>query len=400
MEGNTLRPSRKPDAERCGLRTSVALFLCAATLLLAAPRPARAEEEAVRVRLATLAPDGSSWHQTLKKMGERWKQAPGGGVRLTIYAGGVQGDEADVIRKMRVGQIQAAAVTAVGMSEVDPGCQALQIPMMFRSHEELDYVRDHMKSVLEKRLADKGFVVLNWGEGGWIRFFAKDRFAKPDDLKKMKLFVWTGDAASVDLWKSYGFNPVPLASTDVLTSLQTGLITAFDTTPLVALSSQWFGLAKHMLDLKWAPLIGGTIMTKAAWDKIPAAARPEVLKAAQDAGESLKDEVRAADQKAIDAMKDHGLMVEPADAAVEEAWRQTAESAWPKIRGNIIPADMFDEVRRLRDEYRAQAAGTGGAGGGKSPGKPADKPAGTAPGKSSGKATDAPAGGHAGTTAR
>lgn len=317
--------------------------------------PALAADEAVRIRLATLAPDGSSWHLILKKMGERWAKAPGGGVKLVIYPGGVQGDEPDMISKMRVGLIQSAAVTAVGLAEIDAGVEALQVPMMFNSWEEIDYVRDRMKPVLEKRLEDKGFVVLNWGDAGWVRFFAKEKFARPDDVRKMKLFVWTADTKSIDLWKAAGFQVVPLAATDVLTNLQTGLINAFDTTPLAALGSQWFGLATHMLDMKWAALVGATVMTRKAWLTIPEAARAEVLKASRDAGDMLKSEIRTADQKAIEAMKSHGLQVTIADAATEAEWRKTAESAWPKIRGPIVPAEMFDEAKRLRDEYRATA---------------------------------------------
>jgi TRAP-type transport system periplasmic protein len=330
----------------------VVALLLAATVLQAAP------DAPPVIKMGTTAPDGSSWHQIFKEMGEKWRQAPGGGVVLRIYPGGVLGDEPDLVRKMRVGQIQAAALTTTGLSEIDKSVAALQIPMMFRSYDELDQVRERLRPTLEKRLEDKGFVVLNWGDAGWVMFFAKEPFATPDDVKRMKLFVWAGDNDAIEIWKAAGFQPVPLPSTEILTGLQTGLINAFDTTPLLALSSQWFGLAPHMLDLRWAPLVGATVVSKTAWERLPREARPDLLKAAEEAGRRLKEDIRQANDKAIDAMKERGLKVIPVTPAIEDAWQRAAASAYPRIRGGIVPATMFDEVKRLRDEFRAAPGGT------------------------------------------
>jgi len=327
-------------------------------LLLCAASAARAATGPTVVKMGTGAPDGSPWHQILKAMGEKWKESSGGAVTLRIYPGGVLGDEPDLVRKMRVGQIQAAAVTAVGLSDIDDAVAALQIPMMFRSYDELDYVREKLRPTLEKRLDSKGFVVLNWGDAGWVMFFAKEPFDRPDHLKKMKLFVWAGDNHAVDLWKAGGFHPIPLAATDILPGLQTGLINAFDTTPLAALVNQWFGLAPHMLDVKWAPLVGATVMTRKAWNSIPAASREGVRAAAAEAGERLKGEIRSTNDKAIEAMAKRGLTVHTAGPEALAEWQKAAEEVYPKIRGSIVPADMFDRVKQLRDEYRA-AGNTG-----------------------------------------
>ncbi len=327
---------------------------------LLAPASAGAQEP-VLVKMGTAAPEGSSWHSILLEMGEEWRKSSGGAVTLRIYPGGVLGDEPDMVRKMRVGQIQAAALTAVGLSDIDEAVAALQIPMMFDSWEELDHVREKLRPELERRLDEKGFVVVNWGDAGWVMFFAKQPFATPDDLRRMKLFVWAGDSKAVDLWKASGFNPIPLAATDILPGLQTGLIEAFDTTPLLALASQWFGQAPYMLDLQWAPLIGATIVDKRTWRKIPKESRPAILAAAERAGLRLRGEIRTANDTAIKVMSQHGLKVHAASPDVRAAWRRSAESAWPKIRGTIVPAPMFDEVQRLRDAYR-QAAPQGTSG--------------------------------------
>ena len=336
------------------------LFSGALALFVAGVPAAAAPDPEVVLKMGTTAPEGSSWHQIFKEMGEKWRQAPGGGVVLRIYPGGVLGDEPDLVRKMRVGQIQAAALTAEGLSDIDKSVAALQIPMMVRSYDELDYVRERLRPALEKRLEEKGFVVLNWGDAGWVMFFAKEPFTKPDELKKMKLFAWAGDNDAIEIWKAAGFQPVPLPSTEILTGLQTGLINAFDTTPLVALASQWFALAPHMLDLKWAPLVGATVVTRKAWEKVPREARPVLLKSAEEAGERLKRDIRQANDKAIEAMRTRGLKVMTVTPDAAAAWQRVAEGAYSKIRGTIVPAPVFDEVKRLRDEYRAKGGKTAG----------------------------------------
>ena len=346
-------PARTPVLANVALAAIAFASGCLVAAVPAAVGPAAAPP--VVIKMGTSAPEGSSWHQIFKQMGEKWKQAPGGGVTLRIYPGGVLGDEPDLVRKMRVGQIQAAALTSVGLSDIDESVAALSVPMMFRSYDELDHVRERLRPVLEKRLAERDFVVLNWGDAGWVMFFAKEPFRTPDDVRKMKLFVWAGDNDAVELWKASGFHPIPLAATDILPGLQSGLINAFDTTPLLALASQWFGLAPHMLDLKWAPLVGATVVTRKAWDKVPAPARPVLLKAAAEAGERLKGEIRSANEQAIAAMQKRGLKIMPVTPEIEAAWRRAAEGAYPKIRGPIVPAKVFDEALRLLDEHRSTA---------------------------------------------
>lgn len=335
------------------LRTAVILAACAVKLS-SVPGEATAAAEPVLIKMGTAAPDGSSWHRILTEMGEQWKKSTNGAVELRIYSGGVLGDEPDMVRKMRVGQIHAAALTVVGLADIDPSVSALQIPMMFNSYEELDDVREKIAPQLEAALEAKGFHVLNWGDAGWVMFFAKEPFSLPADLKRMKLFVWAGDSSAVDLWKSAGFNPVPLASTDILPGLQTGLINAFDTTPLLALASQWFGLAPHMLNLEWAPLVGATVVSSRTWKQIPKESRPAIRSAAEEAGRRLRAEIRAANAMAVAAMQQNGLTVHQPSPEVEAAWLAAAEGVYPKIRGTLVPAEIFDEVRRLRDAHRSR----------------------------------------------
>ena len=304
------------------------------------------------IRLGTLVPKGSSWHQILLNMGEEWKQASGGKIELKIYPGGEQGDEPEMVQKLRIKKLQAVALSGAGLSGIDAAVSALQVPMMLSSYEELDYVRDRISDRLEKGLAQRGFVVLNWGDAGWIYFFTKQPAAHPDDIRRMKLCVLQGDNATFELYKINGFHPVSLAATDILTGLQTGLIDAFQAPPLVALSNQWFGGAKNMLNIPFAQLVGATVISKEVWDKIPAPVQKEMMQSARKAGVALRDEIRKAEAGSVPLMQQFGLNVVPADPTTVAQWRQLAEAIWPKMRGSMVPADLFDQVKRLRDEYR------------------------------------------------
>jgi TRAP-type C4-dicarboxylate transport system substrate-binding protein len=310
------------------------------------------------IKMGTLAPDGSPWHQTLQSMGERWRKISAGQVKLVIYPGGVLGDEPDMVNKMRIRQIQAAGLSGAGLSGIEPGVMALQIPMMFDSYEELDYVRERVAPRLEKMVEARGYVVLNWGDVGWVHFFTTRPASRMGDMRKMKLLTLAGDNDTLELWKANGFRAVPLAATDILTGLQTGLVEAVPNTPLFALLDQSFGIARNMIDVKWAPLIGATVITRRMWDSLPAAQRSDMMKAAREAGVSLRDGIRKMGDEAIVTMQKRRLQVIHADAAALAEWRREAEGVYPKLRGGQVPAELFDEVRKLRDEYRATAVGS------------------------------------------
>jgi TRAP-type C4-dicarboxylate transport system substrate-binding protein len=311
-------------------------------------------EKAIRINLGTLAPRGSVYHQSLQGMAEAWRKAPEGGVRLVIYPDGTQGGEADMVRLMRVGTLQAGLFTAVGLSNIEPGATGLQdIPMLFRSLEEFEYVNEKLRPMLEKRLADKGFVVLFWVDAGWVRFFSRKPVVTPDDLRHMKLFIWAGNPDEVGIVQRAGFNPVPLETGDILPGLQTGLVDAVSVPPIFALAGQLDLRAPNMLNLNWAPLVGACIVKKDVWEKIPAPTRDALLAAAERAGKEIRQNSRKESADAVAAMKKRGLVVHEVTPEVEQQWRVVAEKAYPEIRGKVIPADIFDEVQRLIQEYRS-----------------------------------------------
>lgn len=315
--------------------------------------PSCVEAQAIRVKMATLVPDGSSWHQVLLETAHKWKALSGGRVTVALYPGGRMGDDPDVVRKMRLGTLNAAVLTSVGVGEIDRSVFALGVPMMYSSYEEVYAVLEKMRPKLEADLLRQGFVILNWADGGWVHFFTKAPVAAPDDLRRLKMFVWAGDHDAIALWKSARFNAVPLPATEIATALQTGLISALGVPPQVSVISQYFVQTGNMTDLRWQLLLGATLINRSTWEKIPADIRPALLEAAREAGRRLQAEIRGNERRDIDAMKKRGLNVVAVSAAQRAAWLDLAESFYPEIRAKVVPADAFDMARRYRDEARA-----------------------------------------------
>jgi TRAP-type C4-dicarboxylate transport system substrate-binding protein len=312
----------------------------------------------VKVRLATLAPKGSSYTRHLQAMGEEWRKAPGGGALLTIYPDGTMGSEADMVRRMRLGQLQAAMVTTSGLLEIEPGVAGLQsMPKVYRSLDEVDFVAEKMQPMLEKRLLDKGFIVLFWSDTGFVRFFSKQPVVTPDDLRKTKLFVAASRPSELEIYRSVGCNPVPLEVADILPSLQTGLIDCVCMPPTIALALQLDSITPHMLDMNWVPLAGAAIVTKKTWDTIPAESQVAMLKSARGAGKLIKADGRRENVESIAAMRKRGLTVHTLTPELDAEWDRTVAKSYPKVRGIAVPVDIYDEVMSQLKTFRAPKEG-------------------------------------------
>ena len=334
------------------LRALVPLLSAA---LLSAPGAAAGPPPNV-IKLASLVPDGSVWHKILQGTGAEWSAATGGRVTLRIYPGGVAGDEPDMVRKMRIGQIQASALTVIGLASIDDSFMVFGIPAIFDSYPELLYVLSRMKPMLKQRLEAKGFILLNWGHAGWVHFFTKQPVQTVAEIRRLKMFVWAGDDRMAQLWKENGFQPVPLAATDILTGLQTGMIEAYPTTPLAALGLQWYRSTPYMVEEGLAPLVGGLVITKTAWLKNSEADRAAILTACAKAEARLEREIPGQDSLAVVEMQKRGLTVSRVKPEAAAGWDATAAAFATKMRGTMVPADILDMALKERDAYRKQAA--------------------------------------------
>jgi len=334
--------------------------LVACAVLFSSGTRAAATDKPIEIKLAMLPPKDSSYGLELLKMGETWRKLSNGGVKLTLFGDGTQGSESAVVQRMSTGQLQAGMLSVGGLAEIDPSVAALQeIPMLFHSLDEEEYVLDKLKPDLDKRLRDMGFVALFWGDSGWVRFFSRKEATRPADFKTMKIFVTAGGSTKqMQVMQALGYQPRALDVADALIQLQTGGVDAVPTLPLFALRGQYYMVTKHMVEVPWVPLVGATIVTLKTWNSIPPEQREPMLRAARDAGRQIQQAGRLENAAAIETMKQKlGLQVHPVTSALESEWRQFAESIYPRIRGAMVPEAMFDQARQHVADYRAAHKG-------------------------------------------
>lgn len=335
-------------------RLSVALICVAALSVLASPAAQAADKQ---LRIGTLVPKNSLYHRQLMEIGETWRTAQGGKAKYLVFTDGSQGGEAEMARRMRIGQLQGALLSVVGLREIEPSISALQVmPLLFKNWEEVDYVREKMRPAMEKKFLDKGFIVLAWGDAGWVRFFSKEPALRPDDFKRMKFFAWGSEPEQQSIMKSLGYTPVPLETSDILPAIQTGMINVVPSTPYFALASQIYNTAPHMLEINWAPIVGALVVTQKAWNEMTPEVREAVRASSEKTGVQIRAKARQEVDEAVDAMKKRGLKVNTPNAEQMREWNELAEKLYPRIRGSMVPAETFDEVFAHLKAFRAGKA--------------------------------------------
>jgi TRAP-type C4-dicarboxylate transport system substrate-binding protein len=272
---------------------------------------------------------------------------------VKIYPGGFAGDEPDMVRKMRIGALNAGLFTVSGLQGIFNGVKTLSYPLLLRSDEELFYILDRMKPFFDAELSKRGFKPVMWSPGGWVYFFSRFPVVTPDDLRKQKLWVWSGNPDEIQAYQSIGFQTVTLASTDLMTSLQGGMVDALVTSPLVAASSQWFGIAGNMCTLRLGPLWGAAVVSMKTWNEIPADLQPRFIEAAQKIADSLMPDLIKADGQAIAVMQKYGLKINTVPAPTEAAWADLLNKTFSGLVGKLYDRDSFAMVKRYLDEYLA-----------------------------------------------
>jgi TRAP-type C4-dicarboxylate transport system substrate-binding protein len=332
-------------------------WLTAALVALVLVGAPSAQANTQQLRIGSLVPKNSLYHRQLLDIADSWRTAQGAGARYVVFPDGSQGGEAEMARRMRIGQLQGALLSVVGLREIEPSIAALQsMPLLFRNWEELDYVREKMRPAMEKKFLDKGFVVLAWGDAGWVRFFSKEAALRPDDYKRMKFFAWGSEPDQQTIMKSLGYTPVPLETTDILPAIQTGMINVVPSTPYFALATQVYNSAPHMLEINWAPIVGALVVTRKAWEGMSPEVQKAVRAASDKAGAEIRTKARQEVEEAVDAMKKRGLTVNKPNAAQMKEWNDLAEKLYPRIRGTMVPAETFDEVMGHLKTFRAGQA--------------------------------------------
>ncbi len=311
------------------------------------------------IKMATLSPEGSPWDNIFKKMGKSWQDNTAGRVSLTVIAGGAAGDETDIVRKLRVGSYQAGAISVAGLVDIDKAFTIFEVPLFFGSYDEMTHVLDKLTPTLTARLEAGGFKLIAWGYVGWVHFFSNQPVRTLAELRKLKMMTLSGDETLLRWWRTNGFKPVSLATTDIMMGLETGMIDAITVPPLFALQTQYYKRAKYMADIGLAPLMGAVVMSQRAWDKIAEADRAAILAAGQEAEKLVFAQVPTLDEGAVRLMASAGLeVIKVKDTPTFQEWVKAGTEFADTMRGSIVPVPIFDEALAARAAYRKSLEGS------------------------------------------
>ena len=312
------------------------------------------QNEAATFKVATIAPQGTSFHNHLEELNAQWSKAPGEPVRMNIYAG-TQGGEVAIVKRMRINQLQGAMLSAIGLAQIDESVTALQLmPMQFRNWEEVDFVRSALENKLEQLFLDKGYVVLFWGDAGWARFFSKRPIVEITDLKSMRVGASPGTPKATELLKNY-YSPVLMEPSETLLGLKNGMIEAVPLPPFLANASQLSTETGYMLDMKWVPVVGAMVVTKNAWDRLPRETREYLKNSSLEMGKKIRQTSRQEDEDSIKAMVEkQGLKVTTPPQSSLDNWMKEVAANQSKIRGEVVPEDVYDLVMQKLQEFRSE----------------------------------------------
>ena len=309
--------------------------IASALLLLTAPGFAAGTQV---IKFATLAPEGSTWMKVMNDLNAELQEKTGGRVKFKFYAGGVQGDETDVVKKIRIGQLHAGGFTGVGLGQIAPEVRILDAPWLFRNDAEVDYVYQAFAKDLDAAVAKAGYVLLGWTELGWVYVFSKVPIGAPEDMKKAKMWVWEGDPIAQAAYKAIGVTPRPLSVVDVMSSLETGMIDGVYGPPMGVTVMQWFRRAKHIYDMPIADSAGAVLIAKKFFDGIPETDRTALLEVSAKHLRRLNLLSRKENEEALVALQKQGLVLsaKPTPEVMgryEELGRQARrELAWDLTR--------------------------------------------------------------------
>ncbi len=328
------------------------LWVVVVLVALGRSRPVRAD--GTELRIASLAPTGSPWMDVLDKAANEINQKTAGRVSLKYFEGGQQGDERDFVRKIKLGQLDGAAVTSVGLSMIDESIRVLELPMMFQSPEELDYVADKLWPYFQKKFEKRGFRLNDRGDVGWIYFMSKNKIENLSDLQGQKLWLWGDDQLVGAIYKKLGLNGIPLGVPEVDGNLTSGKINACYGSPLAAVALQWYSKIKFMTTMPMSYSIGATVVSVDTYKKLS----PEDAKVVDEIGRAyakkLRKVIRKSNEDAKGTMIRRGVTIVPTPVATVDEFTKKSTEIWNELVGKMYSKEELKMVLDARDEYRAK----------------------------------------------
>lgn len=316
--------------------------LLGAAPVAAAPPPTKANYE---IKIATLAPEGSTWMKIMDELDTAIRTETQNAVGLKFYPGGIQGGEDVVLRKIRTGQLHGAGFTGVGLGEIAPSLRVMELPFLFENEDEVLAVHARMDPIFEQKINQGGYTLLGWAEVGFIYLYSKEPLATTEQLRSTKIWLWQGDPVAEALLKTAGVSPVPLDVTDVMTSLQTGLVSAVYVSPLACIALQWFTRVKHVTDLPLTHGLGAVVVTNDAWAKVPAQHQPKVRELCRTYFDKLRLATVADNEKSTDVIAQAGVQKVSLTPDQAKSFKALGAQVQQALVGKLFDQALLDQVK-------------------------------------------------------
>jgi TRAP-type C4-dicarboxylate transport system substrate-binding protein len=306
------------------------------------------------VKLGSPFPEGSAWDTSLKRMASEWREITGGEVTMRIYPGGVAGDEADMIRKIRFGQLDAGVLTIMGLKTIVPDSFVMALPGILKTQAELNYTIRNFAPRFDEQFVREGFRVLAWSNSGWANFYAKSPARTPDLLRREKLSVGSTDEELAANFKALNFNVVPSSINELTVALQSGMVSAFYAPPMAAAAYQWFALAPYLIDFPVAPVLGSLVISERTWSRIPAKYHEQLKAAITGVAGDFDAESERLNIEALKVMNRNGLKVEKLSKAETDEWYRVMKSGHALVigEGNWVTEKAYKEFLSMLEGVR------------------------------------------------
>lgn len=304
-------------------------------------------------RIGSSAPENSPWGRTLNRLAAEWQQISDGRVRVQVFHNSIAGDEADMVRKMRIGQLQAVAMTATGLSNFSDGILTLSMPLLIRDQGEYDYVFERVRDRLEAEINAHGLHVLSWSTAGWLHFFSRDPMRAPEELRRVRLAASPEEMKLVRAYQLMGFQPIPVPYTERLAALASGMVNAYLTVPILAAGFQWFAATPHMLDVPVGPAPGAIVMSERAFRQLPHDVRDEMIAVARDVAAGLDRDILELETNAIETMTEYGLEIVNLNERELEIWLEEFNASYDVTLGLVFDERLYERIKELLRGYRA-----------------------------------------------
>lgn len=306
------------------------------------------------IKVSLITPEGSPWTNLLHQLADEVKNKTNGEVVFKVYAGGISGDETDVLRKMRANRIHAAGFSGVGLGIVQPEIRILEAPLLYRSYAEVDLIKQKLQGEFAVNFEKKGFVLLGFAEVGFVYFFSSVQMTGPQGFQPLKMWAWKEDPVAKTSMEAFGIKTVPLHLTDVNTGLETGMINAFYASPLAAIAFQWHSKVRYVLDYPMVNSTGAFIIQKEIFNRLPDKHKQILRQASAKFCDALVQLARKNNAEALEELKTSGIEFETPTDNQKQLFLESAQKIYATNTGKLYSDELFQRVQEMLKEFRKQ----------------------------------------------